>query len=68
MIVLLSVFTATSMYYIDPVCKKKLRRKEEYAIVKANGEAYHLCCKACKDAFEKDQTKYLSKRGQSLHH
>ena len=49
------------MFYIDPVCKKRLRKKQEYAIIKHNNTAYHLCCKTCKEAFEKDQNYYLSK-------
>lgn len=39
------------MYYIDPVCHKKIRKKQEYAIIKFRGAAYHLCCDACKDIF-----------------
>ena len=35
------------MFKIDPVCKKKLRRKQEYGIVKYGGTVYHLCCQAC---------------------
>lgn len=46
------------MYYIDPVCKKKLRKKEEFAIVKYGEHVYHLCCKACKDAFDRDPSLY----------
>ncbi len=47
------------MYYIDPVCKKKLRRKEEYAILKSNGVVYHFCCKACKEAFVFNPYEYV---------
>lgn len=39
------------MYYIDPVCHKKIRKKQEHAIIKFRGIAYHLCCAACKDIF-----------------
>lgn len=46
------------MIYIDPVCKKKLHKKAAYAIVKYQGTAYHLCCRECKDAFEKNPAKY----------
>ncbi len=46
------------MFYIDPVCRKKLRKKEEYAILKHDGIAYHLCCKMCKDEFTKQPAKY----------
>lgn len=42
-----------TMLHIDPVCKKKIRRKEEYAMIKYGGVVYHLCRKACKDEFEK---------------
>jgi YHS domain-containing protein len=47
------------MFHIDPVCTKKLRRKQEYAILKYGGNVYHLCCKACKEAFEKHPIQYL---------
>lgn len=46
------------MTYIDPVCKKKLHKKAAYAIVKYQGTAYHLCCRECKDAFEKNPAQY----------
>lgn len=46
------------MIYIDPVCKKKLHKKAAYAIVKYQGTAYHLCCRECKDAFEKNPAQY----------
>lgn len=49
------------MFNIDPVCKKKLRRKEEYAILKYGGNAYHLCCKACKEEFQKNPIQYIPK-------
>lgn len=39
------------MYYTDPVCKKKIRKKQEHAIIKFRGIAYHLCCASCKDNF-----------------
>lgn len=47
------------MFYIDPVCKKKLRRKEEFAILKYGGNVYHLCCRACKEEFEKHPAEYI---------
>ncbi|MEK7507812.1 MAG: YHS domain-containing protein [Patescibacteria group bacterium] len=47
------------MLYIDPVCKKKLRRKEKYAILKFGGNVYHLCCKTCKEEFQKSQIQYI---------
>ena len=46
------------MIYIDPVCKKKLHKKAAYAIVKYQDTAYHLCCRECKDAFDKNPGKY----------
>ena len=49
------------MYYIDPVCKKKLRRKEEYAILKFNRAVYHFCCKACKEIFLFSPYEYVPK-------
>ncbi len=39
------------MHYFDPVCKKKLRKKTEFAIIKFRGVAYHLCCESCKEIF-----------------
>jgi YHS domain-containing protein len=47
------------MFHIDPVCKKKLRRKEEYAILRYGGGIYYVCCKACKEEFEKSPIKYI---------
>ncbi len=47
------------MFYIDPVCKKKLRRKEEYAILRYGGNVYHLCCKACKEEFQKHPMDFI---------
>ncbi len=49
------------MFYIDPVCKKKLRRKEEYAILKYGGNVYHLCCRECKEAFLENPSQYVPK-------
>lgn len=46
------------MYYIDPVCHKKLRKKEEYSIIKYHGFAYHVCCEACKQVFESNPSLY----------
>lgn len=47
------------MFHIDPVCKKKIRRKEEYAILKYGGGTYYMCCKACKEEFQKTPIKYI---------
>ncbi len=47
------------MKYIDPVCGKKLRRKEEYAILKHDGNVYHLCCRECKEAFQENPSHYV---------
>lgn len=47
------------MFNIDPVCKKKLRRKQEYAILKYGGGNHYLCCKACKEEFEKNPLKHI---------
>ncbi|HEY4504661.1 MAG TPA: YHS domain-containing protein [Candidatus Paceibacterota bacterium] len=47
------------MFYIDPVCKKRLRRKEEYAILKYGGHVYHFCCKTCKEEFQKNPILYI---------
>ena len=47
------------MHYTDPVCKKKLPKKQEYAIIKYHGVAYHLCCATCKDNFIMRPEKYV---------
>ncbi len=47
------------MFHIDPVCKKKIRRKEEYAILKYGGGIYYFCCKSCKEEFQKSPIKYI---------
>ena len=47
------------MFHIDPVCKKKLRRKEEHAILKYGGNVFYLCCKTCKEEFQKSPIKYI---------
>jgi YHS domain-containing protein len=49
------------MHYIDPVCKKKLHKKQEFAIKKVNGQVFHLCCQTCSDVFEKDPNRYMKK-------
>lgn len=46
------------MYYIDPVCKKRVRKKSEYAILKFRGQVYHFCCSVCKESFERQPEKY----------
>jgi len=50
------------MHFIDPVCQKKLRKKQEYAIIKNQGKVYHLCCLACKTLFEKYPNDYLKRK------
>ncbi|MFH1820384.1 MAG: YHS domain-containing protein [Candidatus Nealsonbacteria bacterium] len=50
------------MFYIDPVCKKRLRKKQEYAIIKHNGKVYHLCCKVCKELFIMSAQSYIPKK------
>ncbi len=47
------------MFNVDPVCGKKLRRKQEYAILKYGGNNFYFCCKACKEEFEKTPIKYI---------
>ncbi|MFA5942704.1 MAG: YHS domain-containing protein [Candidatus Paceibacterota bacterium] len=49
------------MKYVDPVCGKKLRRKEEYAILKYGGNEYRLCCRECKESFLENPTQYTPK-------
>lgn len=49
------------MYYVDPVCGKKFRRKEGYAILKRGDDVYHLCCRECKEAFQENPSQYLHK-------
>lgn len=47
------------MFNIDPVCKKRMRRKQEYAILKYGGRVYYFCCRSCKDAFEASPLKHI---------
>lgn len=47
------------MFHIDSVCKKRLRRKEEYATLKYGGGTYYFCCKTCKEEFEKSPLRYI---------
>lgn len=47
------------MFHVDPVCKKKIRKKEEYAILKYGGNTYHVCCNSCKEAFQKRPIDYI---------
>jgi YHS domain-containing protein len=47
------------MYNIDPVCHKKLKKKQEYAIINNQGKVYHLCCLACKTLFVKHPDYYI---------
>ena len=54
------------MQFIDPVCRKKLRKKEEYAIIKYGGNIYHLCCKSCKEAFEQNPLKYIPDKSNAI--
>lgn len=49
------------MQFIDPVCQKKLKKKQEFAIIKYQGNSYHLCCLACKTLFEQNPDFYLAK-------
>ncbi len=51
------------MFNIDPVCKKRLRRKQEHAILKYGGSVYHFCCGACKESFEQNPLKYIPDGG-----
>ncbi|MCS7139615.1 MAG: YHS domain-containing protein [Candidatus Nezhaarchaeota archaeon] len=44
----------------DPVCgmdvdERKSKFKSEY-----RGKTYYFCCKPCKDAFDRNPSKYLS--------
>ena len=47
------------MIRIDPVCKKKLRRKEEHAILKYGGGTFYFCCRTCKEEFQRSPMKYI---------
>jgi len=49
------------MFFIDPVCLKKLRKKQEYAILKNQNKIYHFCCLACKLLFIKQPDQFLNK-------
>ena len=52
------------MQFVDPVCKKKLRKKEEYAIIRYRDNVYHLCCKTCKEAFDRNPLQYISEKSK----
>jgi YHS domain-containing protein len=49
------------MLYIDPVCLKKLKKKQEFAIIKKQDDSYHLYCPACKALFEQNPDFYITK-------
>jgi len=54
------------MYYIDPVCNKKIRKKQEFAIIKNQGKVHHFCCLACELLFLKQPDLYLRKNKPPL--
>jgi len=54
------------MYFIDPVCGKKIRKKQEFAIIKNQDRIYHLCCLACKLLFLKQPDLYIRKNRSLL--
>jgi YHS domain-containing protein len=47
------------MNYIDPVCRKKIKTKQEFAIIKYQDKVYHVCCLACKMLFTKNPEIYI---------
>lgn len=44
----------------DPVCGMRVDPEEAVASVEHDGETYHFCSEACRDAFIADPAAYLS--------
>ncbi len=51
----------TERVYTDPVCGMEVSYKTAPAILEYNKKIYCFCAKSCRDAFEKDPDRYLSK-------
>lgn len=47
----------------DPVCGMEIEKSEAAATYKYGGKTYYFCAPGCKQEFEKEPEKYLSKRG-----
>jgi len=43
----------------DPVCKKKIRKKEAVATSEYEGKLYYFCSQKCKEEFDRDPEKYI---------
>lgn len=46
-------------YYINPVCKVPVSKKNPKYIVEYEGEKVYFCCDGCKLSFEKEPRKYI---------
>ena len=46
----------------DPVCGMEVDEKKAAATAVYQGATYYFCAVACKDAFNRDPQKYLSKK------
>ena len=46
---------------IDPVCKMEVDESTAAATSEYKGVKYHFCAAGCKNAFDQDPEKYLSK-------
>jgi xanthine dehydrogenase accessory factor len=42
----------------DPVCHMTVTVRENTPRSTHRGQAYYFCCQACKEAFDKDPTRY----------
>ncbi|MCL4468621.1 MAG: YHS domain-containing protein [Deltaproteobacteria bacterium] len=48
----------------DPVCKMVVDEKNAVAKYDYKGTTYYFCAKGCKDKFEKEPEKYLTKKAK----
>lgn len=46
---------------VDPVCGMKVNPKKAAATSEYKGETYYFCAVGCKEAFDKEPEKFLSK-------
>lgn len=46
----------------DPVCKMDVDEQKAAATAAYKGQTYYFCHKMCKESFDKDPEKYLSKK------
>lgn len=53
--------------YKDPVCGMVISHLTAAATCEYNGRTYYFCADVCRDKFESDPEKYLSKRPSHQH-